>query len=577
MSVEEIKRNSNGLKGSLPIELVDPSPHFSDEGKQLLKFYGVYQQDNRDVRGRQNKQYQFMIRSKLPGGKLTAEQYLVHDALADEFGQGDLRLTTRQGIQLHGVIKGDVKATIRGLHAALVSTLGACGDVERNIMCCPAPFGDPVREQLQAYADQLSTHLAPRSPAYHEIWLEDESGKQVRQSFEDTPAEVIEPIYGKTYLPRKFKTAIAFPGDNCTDVFTNDIGLVALADKARQRVIGFNVFVGGGMGQTHNKEETFPRLASPLGYVPAGQVVDVVEKIVLVQRDFGDREDRRHARLKYLVHDWGLDRFRQQVETYLGYSLSPIRPMPVMEVDDHLGWHRQVDGRWFYGLFVENGRVKDAGSYRLRTGLRAIISRFRPTLRLTGQQRVLLSGFTTEQKPELEGLLRYYGLQPAEEISQVRRHALACPALPTCGLALAEAERYLPTLLDELEPDIAALGLAAERISIRMTGCPNGCARPYVADIGLVGRSGTRYNVYLGGALEGTRLNVLYRELVDRTELCEVIYRVLAAYRQFRRPGERFGDWASRLGPDRLHRLAESVLAPMIAVELPAGVSQEGG
>ncbi len=576
MSVEEIKLNSQGLRGSLPIELVDSGSHFSDEGKQLLKFHGIYQQTDRDARGRSNKAYSFMVRSKMPGGKLTTEQYLIHDALADEFGQGDLRLTTRQAIQLHGIIKGDIKGTLQRLNAALVSTLGACGDVERNVMSCPAPYGDPVRQQLQQYAEQIAAHLCPRTPAYHQIWLENEEGKQVQQTFEPVveAADAVEPIYGKTYLPRKFKTALAFPGDNCTDIFTNDIGLVALLDESSQRVHGFNVFVGGGMGQTHNKEETFPTLAAPLGYIPAAQMIEVVEKIVLVQRDFGDRENRRHARMKYLVYDWGIDRFRQKVEEYLGYSLEPVRPMPEMAVDDHLGWHQQADGRWFYGLFVENGRIKDEGDFRLRNGLRDIIAHFRPAVHLTGQQSILLSGFSTDQKPLFEAMLHQYGIQKSEDISQVRRHAMACPALPTCSLALTEAERYLPHLLAQVEQDVAALGLADESFSVRMTGCPNGCARPYVAEIGLVGRSGTRYNVYLGGALAGTRLNTLYMELVDSSELRSVIYRVLLAYCQHRQPGEPFGDWASRLGPEQVRHLAEAVAR--FGVVSPNGKSANG-
>lgn len=562
MSVEEIKLNSNGLRGSLPIELVNASPNFSDEGKQLLKFHGVYQQQDRDVAGR-HKPYKFMVRSKMPGGKLTAEQYLIHDALADEFGQGDLRLTTRQAIQLHGVIKGDLKETIKRLNLALVSTLGACGDVERNVMCCPAPLGDPVRAQIQAYAEAIASHLCPRTTAYHQIWVEDENGKQVEQKFEH--AEVIDPIYGKTYLPRKFKTAIALAGDNCTDIFTDDIGLVALVDDAHQRIHGFNVFVGGGMGQTHNKEETFARLASPLGYTPAERMVEVVEKIVLVQRDFGDRQNRRHARLKYLVHDWGIDRFREKVEEYLGYNLQPLQPMPELGLDDHLGWQQRADGQWFYGLFVENGRIKDEGLHRLRSGLRHIIAQFKPMIHLTGQQSLILSGFTSAQKLEIDFLLRRYGLQTLDELSNIRRHAMACPALPSCGLALTEAERYLPTLLSEIEPDIAALGLADEAISVRMTGCPNGCARPFVAEIGLVGRSGTSYNMYLGGALAGTRLNVLYQELVESKNLRGVIYQVLAAFQAHRQPGEPFGDWASRLGPAGVHALAQAFSLPQPA------------
>jgi sulfite reductase (ferredoxin) len=390
--------------------------------------------------------------------------------------------------------------------------------------------------------------------------VEDDNGKQVEQKFE--PAEVDDPIYGQTYLPRKFKTAIALAGDNCTDIFTNDIGLVALIDETNQHIHGFNVFVGGGMGQTHNKTETFARLASPLGYTPAAQMIEVVEKIVLVQRDFGDRQNRRHARLKYLVHDWGIDRFREKVEAYLGYSLEPLQPMPEMQVDDHLGWQQRADGLWFYGLFVENGRIKDEGLYRLRSSLRHIITHFKPMIHLTGQQSLILSGFTTAQKSQLDLLLRRYDLQTLEELSNIRRHAMACPALPSCSLALTEAERYLPTLLSEIEPDIVALGLADEAISVRMTGCPNGCARPFVAEIGLVGRSGASYNLYLGGALAGTRLNVLYQELVESKNLRGVIYQILAAFREHRRPGERFGDWASRLGPEGVRVLAQSFSPP---------------
>ena len=461
MSLEAIKAASLGLRGALPIELVEPAPNVSDEVKQLLKFHGIYQQHDRDVRGRNHRAYSFMVRSKLPGGRLTAHQYLVHDALADTFAGGDLRLTTRQGIQLYGVIKHDLQGTLRGLNAALVSTLGACGDVERNVMACPAPYGDPVREQLQAVASAIAEHLAPRTPAYHEIWLEDETGTKVRRRFDqdDEQAAAIEPIYGKTYLPRKFKTAIAYPGDNSTDIFSNDVGLVGLVADDGVTVHGFNVFVGGGMGQTHNAPETYPALALPLGYVPHDQVIDTVEKIVLVQRDHGDRTDRKHARMKYLVHEWGIDAFRAKVEEYLGHALEPARAMPPMRFEDHLGWHQQVDGNWFLGVYVENGRVRDDGARRLRSGLRALVQRFAPAVTITGQQNILLSGFTTAQRPEVEELLDAYGVPLVEAISPIRRHAMACPALPTCGLALAEAERFLPSVIDELEPIVPDHGL----------------------------------------------------------------------------------------------------------------------
>lgn len=551
MSAEDLKSQSNGLRGAIPLELVEPTPNFSEDVTKILKFHGIYQQHDRDIRGRNNRRYQFMVRSKLPGGRLTAHQYLVQDALADEFSQGDLRLTTRQGIQLHGVIKGDLKSTLKGLNAALVSTLGACGDVERNVMFCPAPYGDPIRVQLQAVAEALAAHLAPRTPWYHQIWLEDESGKKVLQKFSENGAgdlPVDEPIYGKTYLPRKFKTAIAVQGDNCTDILTNDVGLIGLFDDGADRVHGFNVYVGGGLGQNHTDGNTYPRLATPLGYTPADQIIDVVEKIVLVQRDFGNREDRSQARMKYLIDRWGEARFRAKVEEYLGYALEDVRPMPALVAEDHLGWHEQVDGKWFLGIYVENGRVHDEGGQRVRSGLRAIVQRFSPQVIITPQQNIILGGIASEDRAAIDELLQAFGVPTVANLTLVRRHAMACPALPTCGLALAEAERFLPGVIDELEPIVAELGLDDEEFTIRMTGCPNGCARPYVADIGLVGRTLNKYTVLLGGNPEGTRLNVLYRDLVPAAELPATLRHVLTKFKATRQPGERVGDWATRVG-----------------------------
>jgi sulfite reductase (ferredoxin) len=574
MSVETLKAQSNGLRGALPIELAEPTPNFTEDVWQILKFHGIYQQHDRDIRGRNNRVYNFMVRSKLPGGRLSGEQYLIHDALADQFGQGDLRLTTRQGIQLHGVIKGDLRSTLQALNNALVSTLGACGDVERNVMFCPAPFGDPVREQMQATAEAITEHLAPRTTAYHQIWLENDEGKKELQQFPNGVsngshngngkvhgvAEVIEPIYGKTYLPRKFKTAIAVPGDNCTDIFTNDLGLVGLFDEGSDTIHGYNVFVGGGLGMTHNNPDTFPLLAQPLGYITADKVIDVVEKVVLVQRDHGDRENRKHARMKYLIHDWGIAAFRAKVEEYLGYQLEETRPMPAMTVEDHLGWHQQRDGKWFYGIHVENGRVRDNGNERVRSGLRALVQQFDPAVVITPQQNILLSGFTAEQKTEVEAILGDFGIQTVETLSNVRRNAMACPALPTCGLALAEAERFLPDVVTALEEIVNEFGLADEQFTVRMTGCPNGCARPYVADIGLVGRTLGKYSVFLGGNPEGTRLNVLYEEIVPADELPQLIRGVLAAYRQTRQDRERIGDWANRVGVALIHELTEQLI-----------------
>jgi sulfite reductase (ferredoxin) len=487
---------------------------------------------------------------------MSAQQYLVHDALAGEFSQGDFRLTTRQGIQFHGVIKGGLQPTLRAMNKALLTTLGACGDVQRNIMCCPAPFGDPVREQLQDVAVELTQHFFPRSGAYHEIWIEDENGEKVRQKFdEETPAEVLEPIYGKTYLPRKFKTAIAYPGDNCTDILSNDIGMVGLIAEDGVTVHGFNIYVGGGMGMTHNDAATYPTLALPLGYVPREQLVDVVEKIVLVQRDYGDRTDRKHARMKYVVYEWGIDAFKAKVEEYLGYTIAPFREMPPLEFDDHLGWHQQVDGRWFIGIYIENGRVRDVADRRYRSGLRALIQKYRPGVTITGQQNLLLDGFTTGQKAEVEAILTDYGIPTIEQLTQVRRNSMACPALPTCGLALSEAERFLPDVIDEVETIAANLGLGEDVFSIRMTGCPNGCARPYVADIGLVGRTLGKYNIYLGGNLEGTRINKLYRELVVSSEIAKELESVFQSYLAERLPNERLGDWADRVGVENIGAL----------------------
>lgn len=553
MSVEDVKAQSNGLRGTLPIQLHEPTPDFDEDVKTLLKFHGIYQQHNRDVRGRNNRSYSFMVRSKLPGGRMNAQQYLVHDALADEFSQEDFRLTTRQGIQFHGVLKGNLQPTLRAMNNALLTTLGACGDVQRNIMCCPAPYGDPVRAQLQQMAATLTQHFFPRSGAYHEIWIEDENGEKVRQKFdEDGATEVNEPIYGKTYLPRKFKSAIAYPGDNCTDILSNDVGMVGLIAEDGVTVHGYNVYVGGGMGMTHNDAATYPTLALPLGYVPADKMVDVLEKIVLVQRDYGDRTDRKHARMKYVVYEWGIEAFKAKVEEYLGYTLAPFQDMPPLEFEDHLGWHQQVDGNWFIGIYVENGRMRDVGARRYRSGLRAIVQKYRPDVTITGQQNLLVSGFTTEQKAEVEAILADYGIPAVEQITEVRRNSMACPALPSCGLALTEAERFLPDVIDEVETIAANLGLGKEVFSIRMTGCPNGCARPYVSDIGLVGRTVGKYNIYLGGNMEGTRVNQLYRELVVSAELAKELGEVLKSFIATRQPNERLGDWADRIGVENI-------------------------
>jgi sulfite reductase (ferredoxin) len=553
--VETIKAASNGLRGELAAVLENGAPGFDEAGKVLIKYHGLYQQEDRDERKAQRgaeKSHSFMLRMRLPGGELTADQYLACDDLANRFANGTLRVTTRQTFQYHGIIKGDLKRTMQALNDHLITTLAACGDVVRNVVCCPAPIDDPVRRQIAAVTRQISDHLLPRTRAYHELWLDDE------RVHDGEAANTEEPIYGKTYLPRKFKIAIAYPGDNCVDVYTQDIDGPTL--------LGFNVVVGGGMGMNHTKPDTFPRLGDPLSFITPEQVIPVVEQIVLIQRDFGNRTERKHARMKYLVHTWGIDRFRDELEARLGYALQPFAPMPPMENELHLGWQPQGDGRWFLGISVENGRIADVGATRLKSGLRAVVATFRPAIRLTPNHDILLADLAAEQRPAVDALLARFGIFPAEELSLVQRHSMACVALPTCGLAVAESERALPGVIDELEQEIAQLGLADERISVRMTGCPNGCARPYVADIAFVGRSHDQYLLLLGGRSNGTRLNVPYKDLVRTADLVREVVPLLTFFRDDRAANETFGDFCHRVGADHLRAQADSWFRSRVAL-----------
>ncbi len=550
---ERIKAESRLLRGRIAEELAEGGARLTEDSIQLLKFHGSYQQEDRDQReaarkttGAQ-KAYQFMARTRIPGGELTAAQYLVHDDLADRYGAGTLRITTRQGLQLHGILKGDLRATIRGVNQALLSTLAACGDVNRNVMACPAPVANRTQAQVEAIAHAIAMRLAPRSKAYHELWLDGERLPTIEAPREPTaePTED-EPLYGPTYLPRKFKIGVAFPGDNCVDVYTQDVGMVAELDG--ERLAGFTLLIGGGMGMTHGKAETFPRVATPLCFVTPEDALPVIETIVTIQRDYGDRQNRKHARMKYLVEDRGIAWFRAETERRLGRPLADPHPITWKGVHDHLGWRRQANGRWFLGLYVENGRIKDAGDVRLRSGLRAAIERFQPGVRLTGQQNILLTDIQARQREPLVALLAEYGVVADPADLGARRFAMACPALPTCGLALAEAERALPAVISQIEADLRALGLDGEPLSVRMTGCPNGCARPFMGDIGIVGRSKDLYNVYVGGDWANTRLNTLYADDVRLSDLAAAIRPLLALWRDQRRARETFGDYCHRVG-----------------------------
>ncbi|HLH68272.1 MAG TPA: NADPH-dependent assimilatory sulfite reductase hemoprotein subunit [Candidatus Dormibacteraeota bacterium] len=546
--IEHIKAASNHLRGTIREELEQDTPAFTEEAAQILKFHGVYQQDDRDRRRAARasgggKHYVMMVRTRIPGGRVSPEGYLAHDEIAERWGNGTIRVTTRQDFQLHGVLKRDLRTAIRAINQALMTTLGGCGDQERNVMCCPAPLGDRLREEVRVFLRELVGALTPATRAYHEIWIDDQLVASGR--------EEAEPLYGDRYLPRKFKTGIALEDDNCVDVYANDLALIALRSP-EGGLAGFDVLVGGGLGRTANKPDTFPAVAVPLGFVPPEEAVEVCRAVVMTQRDFGNRSDRRHARLKYLLHERGIDWFRRQVEERAGFPLQEFRPVRRIALDDHLGWHEQRDGRYFYGLYVENGRIADGAGHRLRTALRRLVHELRPTLYLTPQQNVILAGLEPEARREVEGTLRAHGVPLTEELPNALRHAMACPALPTCGLAVAESERALPGLIRRVQAIVAELGLEDERISYRMTGCPNGCARPYLGDVGLVGTTLGKYDVFLGGDFEGTRLNRLFARNVPLEEIPRLLRPVLAAFRDERGPGERFGDWCHRVGVEAL-------------------------
>ncbi len=550
-AVEVFKQESQYLLDPIPEELIDNNDFFGKASIQLLKHHGTYQQDNRDDRKAKGKTFSFMVRSAIPGGKLTSDQLLAELDLCDEVGNTTLRITTRQGLQLHGILKSNLKQTIRRINDTQLTTLAACGDVERNVMCSPCPYkGDPTYDQMQALAKKIAVHLQPHTRAYHQLWLTDDQTGEKRLAGGGANGHEVEPIYGPTYLPRKFKTAIALPGDNSADIYSQDLGLLALCKD--WNIVGYNVLVGGGFGTTPSAKKTFPAIAQPMCYVDAADVVDVATAIVKVQRDFGDRADRKVARLKYLIHNWGLDRFRQKVEEYYGASLEPTRPIQVQDFNDGMGWNAQGDGRWFYGLNVENGRIKDEGAYRLKSALRAICSTLQPPLRLTPHQSILFCDLEKSDQPRLEAILREHGVPLSEDFSNARRWAIACPALPTCGLAITESERLLPVLIDQLEKELEQLGLGDEVFTTRMTGCPNGCARPYNSDIGLVGKSANKYTLFLGGRIQGDRLNFNYKDQVPEAEVIPSLVSVFRYFKQARQTSETFGDFCHRIGKERL-------------------------
>ena len=544
LTKEELQKMADPtLGGTIGETMALPeADRFSADDEKFIKFHGIYQQDDRDLR-KTGKKYIMMIRARITGGIVSAEQYLAFDDLATRHANDTLRITSRQTFQWHGVVKSGLGPLMKGLNDALVSTIAACGDVNRNVLAPSTPSISPLTDLVQADARRVSDALLPQTKAYHEIWVNGGPLKltpEQKLAFED-------PLYRRSYLPRKFKVAFAIPPLNDTDIFANCLGFAAIADPANPaRLLGYNVLCGGGLGMSHGNEATFPRAADVLGFIPADRVVETAKAVLIAFRDHGDRTNRKHARLKYVLADKGPAWFRAEVEQRAGFKLEPARAAVFTKQGDLFGWHRQSDGRWFLGMYVETGRIKDTPERRLKTALRSVVTEFRPEVRLTTSQNLILAGIPEEQREAINRRLADHGVPVDRQVAAVRLNSMACVSMPTCGLALAESERVFPQLLDRLEGLFAELGLGDEDIVVRMTGCPNGCARPYLAEIGLVGRAPGKYNLHLGGVFASTRINRVYRESVKFDDIIAELRPLLARWKQERLPGERFGEFVDR-------------------------------
>ena len=542
---ESIKERSQLLRGTIVEGLNDPiTGGIADSDTLLTKFHGCYQQDDRDLRNERRKQkleplYSFMVRVRVPGGVCTPRQWLEMDRLANSYANQTLKLTTRQAYQFHGVLKRNLKTTIKEVNDALLDTLAACGDVNRNVMCNPNPALSPMHADAHRWACAISDHLTPRTRAYHEIWLD-------KERIAGGPETEEEPIYGKTYLPRKFKIGIAIPPHNDVDLYSQDLGLIAIEENGA--LAGFNIAVGGGLGMTHNVRETYPRLAEVIGFCAPDQVVSVCEAMVKVQRDYGDRQNRAHARFKYTLDDHGIEWLHEELQTRLGWALAPARPFTFKQNVDEYGWIKGSDDHWHRVIFIQNGRVRDSDEAQMMTGLREIAKIHQGDYRLTPNQNLMISGVPEKEKARIDALLEQYRMAPSETRSALRLHSMACVAFPTCPLAMAESERYLPDFLVKIEALLEQNGLLDQPITIRMTGCPNGCARPYIAEIGLVGRAPGIYNLYLGAGFHGQRLNRLYKPSLKEEQILAELAPILKDYADNREPDEHFGDFVIRRG-----------------------------
>jgi sulfite reductase (ferredoxin) len=559
--VEHLKTDSHYLREPVASELLLDTNYFTEDAIQILKFHGSYQQDNRDNRVRgQDKDYSMMLRTRNPGGFIPPQLYLALDRLASDYGNETIRATTRQGFQMHGILKQNLKSAISTIVQNMGSTLGACGDVSRNVMTPPAPFNTkPEYAYARKYGEQIADLLTPHSGAYYEIWLDGEkaiSGEptpEVQAALKNDLNHTIftegeEPVYGTQYLPRKFKCAVTVPGDNSIDIFSQDLGLVVITDD-NSELLGFNIYAGGGLGRTHNKEETFARVADPIGYVAKDDIYDLVKAIVSTQRDYGDRVNRRHARMKYLLHDWGVAKFTAKVEEYYGKKIEPLTALPAFKYLDFLGWHEQGDGKMFLGLSIVNGRIKDDGAFKLRTALREIIQQYQVPMRVTPHQNVLMYDIDPADRAKIDKILITNGVEPdPTKIDSLVRYSMACPALPTCGLAVTESERVAPSVNERFRALLTKLDLADEQFVIRMTGCPNGCARPYMAEVGFVGIVPETYQVWLAGCPAQTRLAQVYTDKMHIDDLETFFTPILTYFKQDRKSGESFGDFCDRVG-----------------------------
>lgn len=544
--VERIKSESDYLRGSLAESLQEPiSSGINDDDNRLMKFHGSYLQDDRDLRNERQRQklepaYQFMVRVRAAGGVATPEQWLVMDRVANKYGNGTLKITTRQAFQMHGILKWNMKKNIQEINDSLMDTLAACGDVNRNVMCNPNPYQSAVHGEVYNWAQKLSDDLSPKTNAYHEIWLD---GEKVVDSEE---AVEVEPMYGALYLPRKFKIGMAIPPNNDVDVFSQDLGFIAILED--DQLVGFNIAVGGGMGMTHGDTKTYPQLARVIGFCKPEQVIEVAEKIITIQRDYGDRSVRKYARFKYTIDARGLEWIKDELNERLGWKLETARKYQFEHNGDRYGWVKGSNDQWHFTFFIQNGRVLDTKEYPMMTGLREIAKVHTGDFRLSPNQNLIISNVTEEKKEQISKLIKQYGLTDGAHHSALRRSSIACVAFPTCGLAMAEAERYLPLLLDKLELIIDEAGLREKEIVIRMSGCPNGCSRPALGEIGFIGKAPGKYNMYLGASFTGDRLNRIYRESIEEEEILALLKPLIFQYAKEKLENEHFGDFVIRAG-----------------------------